>query len=189
MTDPGHVITFGPTGRVLSLDSGRAPIPPECAVILGECALSFRKSLDYLVHQLSALDSGAAQPMTQFPIAHRPAHFARALRTGRLAGLGPAHVDRIEALQPYRGSQWTEPLSRLTNRDKHNDLVLVEHDYQISQGNAVREGEMLTVMVTMRPVLALTVAPGATMPVLETLERIDAGVTATLDAFATDFRR
>jgi hypothetical protein len=188
-TEPGQMILVGEAGPLVVVSGRQAPpVPPTCAVIIGESANSFRKALDYLVHQLAALDSGAAQPRTQFPIHDDRRDFERH-RPKFLRGVSPKHVDQIEALQPYRGCQWTGPLAMLTNRDKHNDLVLVAHDFLVSSTQPRREDGMITVTATMTPTLALTVVPGATMNVLQTLERIEAGVTQTLDAFAPAFPR
>jgi len=84
------------------------------SILVGEICYNLRGALDYLVHELAQLDSGALQDGTQFPIEDREDRFdANADRF--LKGVNASHRARIEDLQPYKGCNWTRDLRELSN--------------------------------------------------------------------------
>jgi|CZKS01.1.fsa_nt_gi hypothetical protein len=185
-----EVIPPGESREVMSVVSGRTPIPDKCRLLVGDTANSFRSALDYLVGQLAELDSGSRQPKTQFPIESSPDGFNARKKTF-LRGVNQAHITGIEALQPYNGCQWTEHLATLSNLDKHNELVAVAHDYivTVSYGPTLRteKNTVQTAMnVNIKPVLRIALGNG--LPLKETLEKIKFKVTDTLGSFKLDFK-
>ena len=124
---PNVSISPGHAGVIADTDWGeRVEIPDRCRVLAGDAANSFRSSLDYLVGRLAVLDSGPGNRRTQFPIEHSPDVF-RTRRKTYLAGLSNVHVDAIARLQPCNGCDWTKNLALLSNLDKHNELVFIQH--------------------------------------------------------------
>lgn len=105
------------------VQTGTAVIPDRCQILIGDTAVSLRSALNYLVGQLSRLDSvsGRKGKRTQFPIESCPNDFdGRKCRY--LEGLTEAHVAAIERLQPYNGCDWTQRLQKLSNLDRHPRL-------------------------------------------------------------------
>ena len=125
---PGQVIQPGDFAQVLSVESANTPIAGKLPVLVGDAVNSLRSALDYVVKELSALDSGSRSARTQFPVEQTEAAF-RSRQSSFLKGLSAVHIAQIEALQPYSGTDWTSKLAVLSNWDKHNQLVLVAHDY------------------------------------------------------------
>ncbi len=137
-----------------------------------------------MIGQLTRLDSGEKGRATQFPIESSPNEFDG--RKGRyLEGLTESHVASIERLQPYNGCTWTRPLQRLSNLDKHDELVIVAHDYSmtIEASTTPTEGGgvvLSNVKMQLQPTLRIVLGD---LPVIETLEMIESQVTQTLNAF------
>jgi hypothetical protein len=99
-------------------------IPVSFPLLIGEIAHHLRASLDYLVYRLAILDSGSVQDHTQFPLEKYPKRFRSKKPHPFLKGINAAHTANIERLQPYNGVNWTRNLADISNRDKHNDLVV-----------------------------------------------------------------
>ena len=135
---PGKTIPPGELAHLMTVESANTPIPTRLGVLVGDCLNSLRSCLDYLVGELAELDSGEARQRTQFPVEQSQEAF-RSRRQTFLRGVSDSNVAQIEALQPYSGTSWTAKLSRLSNWDKHNKLVLVAHDYLI--GGTVTPGD------------------------------------------------
>jgi len=108
------------TGHFADLDA----VAPMITVIASETVHNLRGSLDHLVYQLAALDSGSHQPAARFPICETLEQF-RADATVALHGLNAAHIERLDAVQPYRGVQWPRKLVELTDPARQSTLVLV----------------------------------------------------------------
>jgi hypothetical protein len=126
-------------------------IPPKIAILAGEVVHNFRAALDYLVCTLSKTDTPVwtgRKRRNQFPIEHT-AGFENRRRTF-LAGLSDAHVRALEAYQPYSGCQWTELLARLSNLDKHNDLIVVAQGADIQ----LRPATSANILRSFSPTLA-----------------------------------
>jgi hypothetical protein len=117
-------------GKIGTLVMFNTPtIPPRISAIIGDVCYNLRAALDYLVFNLSALDSGLDYPGTQFPIEDRPKNFRYRVETrGLLGGMNARHRAAIEALQPYKGSQWAKTLKEISNPDKHRNLAATAVD-------------------------------------------------------------
>lgn len=185
---PGQVIQPGDFAQVLSVESANTPIAGKLAVLVGDAVNSLRSALDYLVKELSTLDSGSRSARTQFPVEQTEAAF-RSRQGSFLKGLNAVHVAQIQTLQPYSGTVWTSKLAVLSNWDKHNQLVLVAHDYMV--GGVVHqfktaEGELrFDVKLTVTPSLRIELQGG--MQLVEVLAEVRAGVSAVLQQFAPEF--
>jgi hypothetical protein len=92
------------------------------SVVIGELIHNLRAALDYLIYGLAWIDSKRFHKMTQFPIYSCEDDFTRDGLT-KLKGLSDEHIARIKELQPYNGCHWTRTLARLSNRDKHRELI------------------------------------------------------------------
>ena len=186
-----RIIKPGEFAKVVEVETAKTPIPDKVRVLIGDAANSFRSSLNYLVNQLAILNSGVGKRRNQFVIEDTPDKFRKSSRTG-LEGLSAAHIAAIEGLQPYNGTKWTGTLARLSNMDKHDNLVLVAHDYlfQIIVDEATvdptnTDSVVRKVKMRIQPVLRIQLGDG--MPVVETLEAIESQVSHTLDAFKSEF--
>ena len=166
---------------------GGTPIPPELLLLAGESIGALRSALDYLVRNLSELDTGTVpKARTQFPIESSPDGF-NGKRGTFLAGVNDSHVAHIESLQPYCGCDWTKRLAKFTNIHKHNALLDVRHDllywatlYPIPGTDAY------TVNMHFEPAIYIFVDDG--FPLVETLKEIESQVSQTLDAFNPQFK-
>lgn len=112
--------------------NGFADIPVMMPVVVGDVTHNFRAALDYLIYELSLLDSkGSIKDGTQFPIENvrtNPANPNRCFEGRRktyLKGLNDRHVSAIAALQPYAGVEWTQTLRDISNTDKHRHLSVL----------------------------------------------------------------
>ena len=172
-----------------TLTPGNTPIPKRCNILVGEFLYNSRASLDYLVRNLSELNSGQPKPRTQFPIESKPCGFRGKIKSF-LKGVKPANVAMIERLQPYRGCNWTGFLACLSNLDKHNELVPVFHEYIYDgvldpQEVAASKPTKYTVKMNFDYAIYIDVREG--LDLLNTLQEIESGVTKTLDAFNSEF--
>jgi hypothetical protein len=98
------------------------------AVRVGEAIYNFRAALDYAVFAIAR-----GNGYTQFPIEDCEERF-EARKTGCLQGeefapylkrIPDRERDLIEAVQPYKGVDWTKRLRAISNRDKHRELAIV----------------------------------------------------------------
>jgi hypothetical protein len=121
-------------------------VPPLLSLVASDAIHNMRAALDYIVFELAQLDSGSEQNGTQFIIEDIPSDPRDPSRgfKGRskqyLKRLSPAHIDAIEALQPYKGVQWTKTLRDISNPDKHRKLT-----------NLDTSGRSIGVMVRITP--------------------------------------
>jgi hypothetical protein len=117
--DPRHGVTdwempYDPTA-VVSTDEKR-----EASFLASEILHYIGSSLDHLVYNASWLDQGAPpQDDAQFPIVDRISEWSNIRTLRRLSGMSQQHIDWIEAVQPYNGTEWSKALQRLSNSDKH----------------------------------------------------------------------
>jgi hypothetical protein len=123
-------------------------VDPAWGVIVGEILYNLRCALEYLVHELSALDRGTYNADSQFPISDTRDGFLSAANGEQLAGISNGNKTRIERHQPYESVLDIEQidfggrkpttseamdfflsnlplrtLRQLSNRDKHRLLV------------------------------------------------------------------
>ena len=154
-------------------------IPPRVAILIGEALYNFRAALDYLVCALSQMDtphlSGGRDRRNQFPIEHSQ-HGFRSRRRTFLGGVSDANVLEIERFQPFRGCSWTATLAALSNRDKHNDLVIVWQGLEFSFEERESPAPMKMVVT---PQLTL----GRDLPLPGVIENIAAEVLSALELF------
>ena len=187
---PGQTIQPGEFGQIFEVESASTPIAGRLAVLVGDSVNNLRSCLDYLVGELAELDSGSRKPRTQFPVEASPEAF-RGQRKRFLNGISDVHAAHIESLQPYNGTGWTAKLSSLSNWDKHNELVLVAHDYLVSSsvmhGEPSASGEVaLQIQFAIQPSLRIQLESG--LQLLDTLQEIRDGVASTLEHFSSAFR-
>ena len=181
-----------PDGQVaegLEVHRARVPIPAHVSLLVGEVVNAFRAALEYLVRQLALLDSGAAD-RTQFPIVDTPQAFAKQRNDG-LKGLTDDHVAAIEKLQPFAGCQWAVTLRRLSNWDKHNDLVVAMHNHGLGgvvhMGPADENGmAQWTAEVRIQPFVCIRDDKGGRVSLTD-VAAMSSGIEAALDQFRPDF--
>lgn len=173
---------------------------------VGHIVNDLRTALEYLVYQLAWLDSGAIQSGTQFPICDTPDAFTAELKKGRLKGLSPTHVEAIESSQPYEyGGLWLRQVRELSNIDKHRYLHSATSDNWPpvpTIGGAIelrREHKPhrlmnepgaqlpLTAKLDVQMDISTGVALSDGSPVVETLQVLEAGVRALVDALQPEF--
>lgn len=192
-TNPGAVVGPGEVVQLMSVDNtGHPPVPESCGILAGDVANSLRTALNYLVIQLAILNTGI-KGRNQFPIEETPEGFQGNSfgKRGFLNGLTPAHIAAIEGLQPYNGCDWIRALGKISNFDKHEDLIMVVHN-QILSGQMVTEpatdGSAVNfqMQIHIQPVLRITLDNG--MSLIETLQRIKSNVSQLLDTFKPEFK-
>jgi hypothetical protein len=186
---PGMTLMSGELGQVFFVESANTPIAGRLSVLVGDSVNCLRSCLDYLVGELAELDSGSRMSRTQFPV-EQSADAFRGRRQSFLNGVSDAHVTHIELLQPYNGTSWTAKLSRMSNWDKHNKLVLVAHDYllggRVTTGETSDSGEMpIQLQISLQPSLRVQLEDG--LQLLETLNEVRTGVASTLEHFLPEF--
>ena len=188
---PNVAVETGEAKEIISIKSGQTAIPDDLRILIGEIAHNLRTALDYLVAQLSLLDTpntSGKKRRTQFPIESTKEQF-RGKRKSFLEGVSDKHVALIEDLQGYNGCDWIDPLRGLSNFDKHDDLVITAHDYILNFEGTIAPTESSTkelqMKVNLQPVLRATLADG--LPVIETLEILKLRVSETLDVFNPSF--
>jgi len=158
------------SGHFADLDA----VSPMITVMADETVHNLRASLDHLVYQLSALDSGNHHPAARFPICDTLEQF-RTEATTALHGIDAAHIERLDAVQPYRGVQWTRRLLELTDINRQRTLVLVAPD---SDAGAPFYASTESTRI-------LAFADGS--PVVTTLGDLAREVSQLLESFNPDF--
>lgn len=184
-------IKHGESKQIAFVTSANTPIGEHLCILVGEAVNSFRSCLDYLVGQLAELDSGIGKRRTQFPVLPSLGEFQKQRKTS-LQGLSDAHAEYIESLQPYNRTAWTTDLVRMSNEDKHNNLVIVAHDYIVHTVYIPPIEDNTTEPSVTRPQIKITVEPSLRveldngLPLIASLDSIEVGVTATLAHFAPE---
>jgi hypothetical protein len=176
----------GEFAHVFDVDNTPLPVPDDVRILIGEASNSLRSALNYLVGRLCERDSGTKQIGFQFPIEDDPNRF-KGNRPRFLPGMSDGHVAAIERLQPYNGCKWTPLLAKISNIHKHDDLVLVRLQTLANFSIAPTEGKPGEFTMNMQLEPAFRIALGDGLPIIETLEVIQAGVAQTLDAFKPEF--
>jgi hypothetical protein len=172
-------------------------------VLIGEMCHNLRSALDCLVFELAKLDTGSEQDGTQFPIDDTPEKFTVNKKRFRIDLLSTAHVALIEAVQPYKGCDWSKRLRDYSNLDKHRKFVstMGAADYHVHSSlekDLVRcfgyEREAPHPISGQPPIKVkvyiakkkITFTDGA--PVIETINKIKTSVAKTLRSFEPDFK-
>ena len=160
--------------------------PLEISMLVGEITYNLRAALDYLVCQLSLLDTpswaGKRERRNQFPIESSEKGF-RDRRATMLAGVSDAHAALMETFQPFAGCAWMAMLVTLSNVDKHNDLIEIRHGATIKARNATKK---LLARLTFDD-FVLVLSYGEHQDLLAVLDEIIDGVDAVLDTFRNEF--
>jgi len=195
--DPNHPKQF-------AIDKPKLPIDFGFSIRIGEIIYNLRAALDYLVFELAGLDSGRVIEGTQFPIEGSKKGFKWRIRGGWLDGLNAAHIAAIEALQPYRGCQWSAVLRDLSNPDKHIHLIPshAEHELTFHVVDAAHindfadmPGAIRSAVTTdgtevyVKAMLATRIQFADGTPVIETLEEIKSQVARVLETFKPEFEQ
>jgi hypothetical protein len=188
--DPPHDLNLIPLSETF--------VTMRIGVLIGEICYNLRSAIDYLVFELSKLDSGGLQAGTQFPIVDTERVFTERARTW-LKGINPAHVAAIERLQPYNQCDWTKTLRDLSNRDKHREFASIKGDY-VAIGYPLGHSNFDFIRGSIRH--ALHPIRGETevrvhftgriqfpdgSPILESLQIVKLNVAKTLNVFKADF--
>jgi hypothetical protein len=169
-----------------TLKKGNTPVPDRCSVLAGDTINSLRSALDYLIRNLSELDSGVIPKRTQFPVESVREDFLRK-SPSLLEGLDQAHLYAIEQLQPFHGCLWTKHLASISNLHKHNDFIPVVHDVlYFARLDPIPNTESYKVNMEFTPTLYIAFEPG--LPLIETLKEIESRVSQTLDEFEPEFK-
>lgn len=193
---PNVRIEPGEAGVVADVDWGEpVEIPDRFGILAGDAANNFRSALDYLVGRLAELDTGVKKRrFTQFPIEDTPDGFTRR-QPKYLSGLNGTHIRAIEQLQPYKGCDWAAHLRRLSNLDKHVELVIASHAFNVFASAKPKDSEDTTdartskIRMDMHFQPTLFVALGQDQfPIKETLKVIQLKVSEVLDAFKPEFQ-
>lgn len=177
----------------------KSPRPDEFALIVSDCIHNLRAALDYVVYELAKLDSRLSDPDgTQFPITIEDEFIKH--RKARLKGKGPfahlteAHVNAIEAYQPYKGVQWTKTLRDISNPDKHRKLVRQRSGRRVHLGDPGRTRETFKGVRPGRSDMELERRVSVRIffsdrrPVVETLDILKHQVGRVIDAFSPEFK-
>ncbi len=184
----------GDARSVAFVDTTRfTPVPDCVSQLASETALHFRGALDYMVGQLSILDTpnvSGQKRRTQFPIEDLESQFD-GQRSRYLCGINDDHVASLRALQPFNGCSWTRLLRDLSNHDKHNDLILTQTDVMVSGGFTPTPGADGNsghgeLQFRLLPVLQIVLGEGPQL--IESLQTIESQVARTLDLFAPGFK-
>lgn len=174
--------SLGPGESVrIEVTTGNALIPDDCKILTGEIVNHLRSSLDYMVGMLVEMDSGKKGNKTQFPIASTEQDFKGCFNFIR--GLNDSHIAAIEQLQPFKGCSWTKNLAYLNNKDKHNELIIVGHDYKFNLSilSDSIESDVKRIHVQLEPTFMMQNSNG--LPLIETLEEIETQVSDIVERF------
>jgi hypothetical protein len=182
-----------------------SPIPLKISILIGETVNNLRTGLDYLVYQLAILDSGSIQNGTQFPIEDTPTGF-QGRRKSYLRGVSDSHAASIERLQPYNGVNWTRLLRTISNPDKHRHPIINTHSSNITSVAGKDPTEVYAPvgikglfidmivpapdfnnMMHVQFHITFFIAFDDGLPVIETLEQMQAEVANTVANFKSEF--
>jgi hypothetical protein len=133
---PCYQLLLGPNSadpnRVVATVTSIQSLPKEIPIILGEVMYLLGSALDHLICAL-ARRQGHAGRGYYFPIRDSQEEFEKAL--SKLKGLTPSDKEVIRSFRPFKTSDpilWS--IRKLTNRDKHEMLVLVAAVQQVRFG-------------------------------------------------------
>jgi hypothetical protein len=176
------------------------PLPFDIALIVSHVIHDLRCALDYIVYELARHDSGQIQEDTQFVIQDKACVFAKQVKR-RLKGLSPGHVAAIEQLQPYNGVEWTKTIREISNPDKHRQLWALDRDFfadivaiRDDHGTLMPECDLILsavgdagfdVKVKFGHTITVKFEDG--LPVVETLQALQAQVASAVESFKPEF--
>lgn len=176
-------------------------------IVVGEIVYNLRAALDYIVYALAREDSGVVQEGTQFLIEdvksdpnNRSGGFDAKIKRF-LKGVSQAHIDAIEMLQPYKGTEWTKTLRDISNPDKHRELAKSQaHVWTVIFEETGNNPPMLVgakkysaaspddtdVHMHTQNIVEIRFRDG--LPVIETLKILQSQVAATIELFKPEFK-
>lgn len=190
-------------GDKVAIGLPRVPdLDPMLPVVVSDAIHNLRAALDYIVYELAKHDSPSKRPDgTQFiiedvksdPLDPRRGFDVRKKQYLKLLS-GP-HIDMIEDLQPYKGIEWTKTLRDISNPDKHRTLTAITRSgaYGVTFAGHV---DLRANPIRFRPedvqidaYRAVQIAPpDETKPgLMETLRRLEAEVSRTIELFKPEF--
>jgi hypothetical protein len=175
-------------------------VPMFLPLAISDAVHNLRSALDYLVFELARKDSGRVQNGTQFPIETYKLHTTPdgnkigfdMVVNRYLRGVNQVHRDAIEAMQPYKGVEWTETLRDISNPDKHRQLTTISKEKFIGGTTSSREGHGVAlptgnyIRVDPHQTVLIELPKGKTW-VMHTLYKLEAHVHATISAFNSEF--
>jgi hypothetical protein len=184
--------------KPIFVSRGPIRVPPIGAVLIGEVCYNLRCALDYLIVSLTELDCGTKPERTQFPIEDSGDKFRSWKKKIVAKGMNTKHAALFHRLQPYDGCDWIGFLAQFNNWDKHNDFVRIDaraivdtdppqgsgHTFVINAKHPVTK-ERMQVNTT----VTIQILFDNGLPIVETLEKIKAGVTQTFADFKPEFER
>ena len=181
------------------------PLPQIVPILVSETVYNLRSALDYLVFELSLLNSGQVTERTQFPIESTPDVWEKRCREW-LRALSDVHKAAIKRLQPFDGCAWTGVLRDMSNPDKHRHMLII--DQRIARRKVIlhvtsgSDGGRLGFAVKADPstpyapmdvesrgvLFADAALPKDRLMVTETLHLLQQQVSDVVEAFDPDFQ-
>jgi len=138
-----EVDTRGQTVRVAAEIETVPALPASWSLLVGDAVQNIRASLDHLVYELIALETGSYWEQSQFPIATTASGYTGWRDKGTIKRLA-SHWTVIERYQPYAGSDpptladsLFEFLQLFSNRDKHRLLVPAAASIELNQSLSI----------------------------------------------------
>lgn len=162
------------------------PAPPKISTVINETVQALRTALDYLIYELGCFDAKGIVDGTQFPIVDVEKNFPGEV-TRHLRGLSQRHIAAIEALQPYRGVDWTRRLRDLSNPGKHRQPEPVRSPILITISPGSTDSILAGVSVNVKADAAAHVSFSDGTPIIECLEQLHTMVAKTLSDFYSEF--
>jgi hypothetical protein len=171
-------------------------------VLIGEICYNLRTALDCLIFELAKLDAGSEQDNTQFPIEDTPVGFMKNKKRFKIDLLTAEHVTSIQAVQPYKGCNWSKRLRDYSNLDKHREFVSTTgtadyHVHSSLEKDLFRcsgyEPEVPHPISGLPPMKVKVYISGKVkfkdgVPVIKAIEEIKSGVADTLRSFEPSFK-
>jgi hypothetical protein len=118
-----------------SIKTASIGFPPSaiCSILVGEIAYNLKAALDYLVFELFYLATGKLHNGTKFLIVDTPKEWERnfpqtdtppkVLKKLWIHHLRAEHQAILKELQPFNRTEWTKTLQKITNPDRHRQLI------------------------------------------------------------------
>jgi hypothetical protein len=187
--DAAIVASENAAGQYVTI--GHIRVPPLIAILIGEAVYNLRAALDYLVYELSILDSGKAAERIQFPLESCDKGWAKR-ETGWLCGVSDHHKASIKLLQPFNNVIWTTTLRELSNPDKHRHLTVASQGTKVTvsgSGSLKVYANRVTITepVEVEYQSAATILFQDGSLVIETLNELQSQVAQVIDTFEPDF--
>lgn len=162
-----------------------------------ECINHVRTALDYLAFNMTWKDSGSRHEGTKFPLHTKDSGYGR-VRKNSVPGLSKKHDAWVESVQPFNGTEWSQALVELSNRDKHRVAIDIVPSFTFTLDRSIplqdplgdpsyRGFAVANATVELLLADALEVAPGnSNLEAGHTLRVIVAGAVNLLNLFLVD---